>query len=311
MVFDKRGVRRTGIQPASHGFNVITNTATTADGVIPEEPTNRVPAPTSLPRMSDPTYTDKAFLDYINHYDAAGSVITETTAVPDAQGRPAPPTATFNTGRQRMISQMHSGQWNPMHPGAGDATATTATDYAAHGKAPAAKPIFTRQDTMASTMSMAHPTPTAKASAVESGSYPEPPQRVCPSLVESQSLNTAGNLRKNVSEHWTRDFDMSLRGNADERAAATAATLEARKASQTKSSPAVSPTKDTSYQPVYTTLLHDNMAAEPPTAADVMPTSQLSKNQTDGVLSSLRGQLLRISDQVRPHAQEVGQLSYP
>ena len=65
MVFDKRGVRRTGIQPASHGFNIITNTAETADGVIAEKPTNKVPAPTSLPRMTDPTYTDKAFLDYM------------------------------------------------------------------------------------------------------------------------------------------------------------------------------------------------------------------------------------------------------
>jgi len=141
----------------------------------------------------------------------------------DTLAPPVPPASLpkmvspkFNTGRERMISQTYSKQWVPAHPGAPSAVhSSTAASYVAPEGSHQRPASHTRQQLMASSFNLQHPTPTQ----ADQNSIPLPPQRCVPNQRASSGALTAGNRRASLSEHWTRDFDVSLRLDGKQNAA--------------------------------------------------------------------------------------------
>lgn len=137
---------------------------------------------------------------------SGSNFIAQTGVVNNAPEPPALP--GNNIGRQRMLAATYSQQWDPKHPGAGLAEPTTASTYVNPAGCTASVPTLTRQDDLASTLDMRHPLPTSK----EEAFWSNPPQLSNPSLESVYSTGCAGKRSENISEHWTRSFDRSLRG---------------------------------------------------------------------------------------------------
>lgn len=201
-----------------HGFDIITGQSqATPLATLPQEAdevsknTRRTSVDTDLSRRTSSEFKDIDFFGYMNHNrDMAGIVYLQTNAGKaynyDASIDLTPKVSRLNKARKEMEGHLYSTQWNPQHPGADQYSATTASDFVPQ-RATKAQPAMNRQDTMATTFVEAYNQPSAK----EKAEVVPTPVQVTPSIEESLNTGTAGLISGAVPDHWSRDFDTSLR----------------------------------------------------------------------------------------------------